>query len=411
MKNFDKIIAAVIAVIVAVFMGANLCFYDYTSSGSGRPYRVEINRIALEIEENGLADIDLSSYEYVTDVVRLSGDNSDFFQAESDYMIREIGGELYWFDYRQATQENKGRLVIVGNIFLGIMALLMIGLILFIRQKILLPFEELTNVPYELSKGNLTVPIKESKSRFFGRFIWGIDLLRENMETQKRRELQLQKEKKTLLLSLSHDIKTPLSAIKLYAGALSKGLYAEKEREIAAHINAKADEIEDYVSRIVSASKEDFLRFEVSIREFYLSALMGKIETYYRDKLSLVKTDFSVLRYTDCLLKGDPDRSVEVLQNIMENAVKYGDGRNIAIGFAQEDGCLLITVENSGCTLADTELPHLFESFWRGANSENIPGSGLGLYICRQLMHRMGGEIFAELQDGMMRVTAVFVKV
>lgn len=411
MKNFDKIIAAVIAVIAAVFMGANLCFYDYTSSGSGRPYRVEINRIALEIEENGLADIDLSSYEYVTDVVRLSGDNSDFFQAESDYMIREIGGELYWFDYRQATQENKGRLVIVGNIFLGIMALLMIGLILFIRQKILLPFEELTNVPYELSKGNLTVPIKESKSRFFGRFIWGIDLLRENMETQKRRELQLQKEKKTLLLSLSHDIKTPLSAIKLYAGALSKGLYAEKEREIAAHINAKADEIEDYVSRIVSASKEDFLRFEVSIREFYLSALMGKIETYYRDKLSLVKTDFSVLRYTDCLLKGDPDRSVEVLQNIMENAVKYGDGRNIAIGFAQEDGCLLITVENSGCTLADTELPHLFESFWRGANSENIPGSGLGLYICRQLMHRMGGEIFAELQDGMMRVTAVFVKV
>ncbi|MBO5282632.1 MAG: HAMP domain-containing histidine kinase [Lachnospiraceae bacterium] len=411
MKNFDKIIAAVIAVIAAVFMGVNLCFYDYTSSGSGRPYRVEINRIALEIEENGLADIDLSSYEYVTDVVRLSGDNSDFFQAESDYMIREIGGELYWFDYRQATQENKGRLVIVGNIFLGIMALLMIGLILFIRQKILLPFEELTNVPYELSKGNLTVPIKESKSRFFGRFIWGIDLLRENMETQKRRELQLQKEKKTLLLSLSHDIKTPLSAIKLYAGALSKGLYAEKEREIAAHINAKADEIEDYVSRIVSASKEDFLRFEVSIREFYLSALMGKIETYYRDKLSLVKTDFSLLRYTDCLLKGDPDRSVEVLQNIMENAVKYGDGRNIAIGFAQEDGCLLITVENSGCTLADTELPHLFESFWRGANSENIPGSGLGLYICRQLMHRMGGEIFAELQDGMMRVTAVFVKV
>lgn len=412
MKTFDKIIAAVIAVIAIVFTGANLCFYHYASTGSGRPYRVEINRIALEIEENGFADIDLSSYEYVTDVVRLSGDNSDFFHAESDYMIREIGSELYRFDYRQAAQENKGRLVIAGNSFLGIMALLMIGLILFIRQKLLLPFEELTNVPYELSKGNLTVPIKESKSRFFGRFIWGIDLLRENMEVQKRRELQLQKEKKTLLLSLSHDIKTPLSAIKLYAGALSKGLYSEKEkeREIAAHINAKADEIEDYVSRIISASKEDFLHFEVNISEFYLSALMSKIETYYREKLSLIKTDFSVRGYTDCLLKGDPDRSVEVLQNIMENGVKYGDGRNIAIGFAQEDGCLLISVENSGCTLADTELPHLFESFWRGANSENIPGSGLGLYICRQLMHRMGGEIFAELQDGEMRVTAVFVK-
>lgn len=67
--------------------------------------------------------------------------------------------------------------------------------------------------------------VKEDKSRFFGRFIWGVDLLRENMEQQKQRELDLQRDKKMLLLSLSHDIKTPLSAIKLYSKALSKGLY------------------------------------------------------------------------------------------------------------------------------------------------------------------------------------------
>ena len=79
-----------------------------------------------------------------------------------------------------------------------------------------------------------------------------------------------------LLLSLSHDIKTPLSAIKLYSKALSKGLYdsREKQNEIAENINLKADEIESYVSQIITASREDFLSLEVTVDEFYLSELI-----------------------------------------------------------------------------------------------------------------------------------------
>ena len=115
--------------------------------------------------------------------------------------------------------------------------------------------------------------------------------------------------------------------------------------------------------------------------------------------------------YTDCLINGDIDRSVEVMQNIMENAIKYGDGKNASISFSEEDGCILVTVANSGCTLPDTDLPHIFDSFWRGANAENEKGSGLGLYICRQLMHKMNGDIFAEINNGYMCVTAVFGKV
>lgn len=144
--------------------------------------------------------------------------------------------------------------------------------------------------------------------------------------------------------------------------------------------------------------------------EFYLSELVLKTERYYTEKLSLIGTNFSVSRYVNCLLKGDLNRSVEVIQNVMENAVKYGDGKNISLDFSEEDGCILITVRNRGCTLADTDLPHIFESFWRGQNAENISGSGLGLYISRRLMREMHGEIFAQIQDGAMYVTAVFAK-
>ena len=85
-------------------------------------------------------------------------------------------------------------------------------------------------------------------------------------------------------------------------------------------------------------------------------------------------------------------------------------GKDIKISFSEEDGCTLITVENSGCTLSEHDLPHMFESFWRGTNAEKEKGSGLGLYICRQLMRKMNGEIFAKIRGGEMCVTVVFGK-
>lgn len=407
MKAFNKIFAVVAAVVIAVFVTANVLLLN-DNKGSGRPYLVEISRLVNEIE-NGNA-YDISDCEYVTGI---SEYGEDFYNSHSDYVIREINGELYRFDYTTDSGADKSETILVISVILGIMSAVIIAVMIYIRAKILAPFEKLTDIPYELSKGNLTAPVKETKNKFFGRFVWGVDMLRENMEQQKERELNLQREKKMLLLSLSHDIKTPLSAIKLYSKALSKGLHTDKEKqlEIAENINAKADEIEGYVSEIITASREDFLSLDVTMGEFYLSELVSKIKVYYTEKLSLIKTDFTVGEYGNCLISGDLDRSVEVVQNIIENAIKYGDGKNISISFSEEEGCILVTVRNSGCTLLDTDLPHIFESFWRGANAENQKGSGLGLYICRQLMHKMNGEVFAQIKDGDMCVTAVFGKI
>lgn len=407
MKAFNRISVIVSALIIAVFAAANMLLLT-DNSESGRPYLVEISRLVREIENNNTADI--SECEFVTNITEY-GEN--FYNSDSDYVIREVNDKLYRFDYTIDSNKEKSETVFVVNVILGIMSAAIIAVMLYVRFKILSPFEKLTDIPYELSKGNLTTPVKETKNRFFGRFIWGVDVLRENMEQQKERELNLQREKKMLLLSLSHDIKTPLSAIKLYSKALSKGLYTntEKQSEIAESINTKADEIEGYVSEIITASREDFLSFEVDMGEFYLSELVNRIRIYYIEKLSLIKTDFTVGEYIDCLISGDLDRSVEVVQNIMENAIKYGDGKEISIGFSEEDGCILVAVKNSGCTLPDTDLPHIFESFWRGTNAENQKGSGLGLYICRQLMHKMNGEVFAQIKDRDMCVTAVFCKV
>ncbi len=406
MKAFNRIFSAVTVAMILLFAVVNMILAA-DKTNDGRLYRVEINRLVRKIEAKGSADI--SECEYVTNIERYG---EKFYSTDSDYVIREINGELYRFDYRANGCSNKAHLAGIVNVVLGTMAILFIAVMLYIKFAILAPFERLSGIPYELSKGNLAAPIKETKNRFFGKFLWGINVLRENIEQQKQRELEMQKEKKMLLLSLSHDIKTPLSAIKLYSAALSKNLYSDTEKQhiIAENINQKADEIEGYVSQIITASREDFLSLEVEMGEFYLSELVEKIAGYYREKLVLIKTDFIVGKYKNCLLSGDLNRSIEVLQNIMENALKYGDGRRMELIFPEDDECVQIAVTNGGCTLGKDDLPHIFESFWRGANAENIGGSGLGLYICRQLMCKMKGEIFAKIDDDIITVTAVFTR-
>ena len=113
---------------------------------------------------------------------------------------------------------------------------------------------------------------------------------------------------------------------------------------------------------------------------------------------------------TDCLVKGDKERVIEVLQNIMENAIKYGDGRQITIAFSEEEDCRLVSVVNTGSSIPEAELVHIFDSFYRGSNADHVKGSGLGLYICRSLMHRMDGEVFAEQSEDGFLVTVVIRK-
>lgn len=408
MKAFNRIFAAVVAAVILVFAVSNWILLR-PAENVGRPYLVEVNRLVLKIEAGTYDPADLAKCDYVTAVHTYS---EDFYTPHSDYVIRDIGGELYRFDYSHNSDTDKTGLIVTVNGILALMSLVIFGVLVYMKVMILQPFDKLKDTPYALSKGNLTSPLKETKNRFFGRFIWGLDLLRENMEQQKERELELQRDRKMLLLSLSHDIKTPLSAIKLYSKALSRGLYTDKAKqlEVTESIHAKADEIEGYVNQIISASREDFLSLDVNVGEFYLSTLVTRLEVYYREKLSLVKTVFSLGNYEDMLLTGDLERSVEVIQNMMENAIKYGDGKRISLEFSEEDGCALVTVRNSGCTLSDAELPHMFDSFWRGTNAHKEKGSGLGLYICRQLMNKMNGEVFAQIQEQDMCVSAVFQK-
>ncbi len=410
MNRFKGFVCLILIIEVVLILLCNGMYIHQSQSEAGRLYRVETARVAREIEEQNLTveqveALDLSTYETIVKVAVFKSEET----CNNDYVVEEINDNLYRIEYR-ANQESN--IIIWMNIALGGMILITAAVLIYVYRKVLKPFHAMSNLSYELAKGNLSTPVKEEKSKLFGRFLWGMDMLREKLEDNKEKELEFQKDRKTLILSLSHDIKTPLSSIELYSKALAEDLYdtEEKRNEALQGITRNVREIKGYVNEIVTASREDFLNLEVKNGEVYLSAVIDSIQAYYREKLSVVHTDFTVENFDECLLKGDQNRLIEVLQNIMENAIKYGDGRSVRITFEDEEDCKLIHIENSGNELKDEELPNLFDSFYRGSNSHGIKGNGLGLYICKTLMRKMDGEVYAKSGEESFAVTVVVRK-
>ncbi|MBO4473368.1 MAG: HAMP domain-containing histidine kinase [Clostridiales bacterium] len=394
MKKYWRITIIILLAELVLLLGCNFLMLGNMRKKSGKQYRVDVSRAVTDLRNGESSESVVKKYPSVTRITAFDPEEV----VNSDYTVAEINGDLVRFEYQIRADI---RPLIYMNIGLGAAILVSVAILLYIGLRVLRPFHKMSNLSVELARGNLTAPVQAEKNKYFGKFLWGINMLRDNLESNKEKELAMQKDKKTLILSLSHDIKTPLSAIKLYARALDEGIYdtEEKRREAIAGITHNASEIEKYVSDIVTASKEDFLNLEVEMSEFYIGEMMNRIEKLYREKFASLRTDFTIGEYTNVLLSGDCARLEEVLQNILENAIKYGDGRWVKITFSDEEDCRLITVTNSGCSVKEEEIPHLFESFYRGSNAENVGGSGLGLYIARSLMRMMNGDIFASREE------------
>lgn len=392
-------------------------FLKGQSEKKSREYLVEVNRIMSGMEEQGCFSMpDLDQMVYVKEVSFLeTGEDQnsqvlqEFFRKKNHYethveplVIEKKMSGFVRIDYKVNIKMEKQGWIIEGMILsAGVLTIL---LLCYLRRELIKPFFTLQNMPYELSKGRFGGEIPENKNRFFGKFLWGISMLKDHLDAAEKKALKLEKEKKMLLLSISHDIKTPLNSIKLYAKALQEGIYdtAEKQKNAAGQIEKLSNEIESFVKKIIQTSSEEILSIEVENSEFYLKELVEMIKAYYIPKCKLTMTDFETGDFVNRILKGSRDGAFEVIENIMENAFKYGDGKKIEISFYEEEGCQLIKISNTGMPVKKEEIPHLFDSFYRGSNVGEKEGNGLGLYICREIMRKMEGDIFAlPLENGM----------
>ena len=270
---------------------------------------------------------------------------------------------------------------------------------LFVYYKILKPFERFSEYPKRLSKGEITDKLQESPNRYFGEYVWGMNMLNDKLVEDKNRIQKLSEERQTFVSTIAHGIKTPVSTIKLYADAISTGLYQEdgvvneKDAQIADKIGKNAEEIERLVTEMIHVSGLTVFEYEPKIALFYLKELEVYVIEEYTNRLNMKRIPFTVDVQGNPLVNSDRDGICRVLGQLLDNAIKYGDGTGIMLIMEKQEDGYYFSVKNKGKGLPSNEIPYVFNCFWRGSNAEYMEGSGIGLYEARRIVRSLGGDI------------------
>jgi signal transduction histidine kinase len=272
-------------------------------------------------------------------------------------------------------------------------------------RRITRPLEAAEAVTRRIAAGDLgaQVPVPPRADRETASLAKSINTMAESLSHSKGLERQF-------LLSVSHDLRTPLTSIRGFAEAIADGTATDSARA-ADVIASESRRLERLVQDLLDLAKLDARRFSFDLRRIDLSEVVAGTGEGFRpaaDDLGL-----SLLIEPGALgtmpVTADPDRLAQVVANLVENAIKYATSQ-IRVVAAMSEGSPAIWVEDDGPGIAVSDLPRVFDRLFLSSRyPARQVGSGLGLAIVAELVHAMGGTVRAESPVTPSRGTRVIV--
>lgn len=289
--------------------------------------------------------------------------------------------EAQWQDYRNRLQALVIAVLLVMAAVCGIFYYL-------IHREVLRPFQKMRGFAQRVATGDLDTPLEMDEANAFGAFTESFDMMREELRRARENERAAEQSKRELVASLSHDIQTPVASIKAVA-ELMEVTADEAQSQRLKTIQQKVGQINTLVTDLFHATLEELNSLSVNPLSFPSDQLIDILKKAdYQDKTK-------VGEIPGCLLMVDPARLTQVMDNLIANSYKYADTA-IDVSAAIIDEGLLITLRDYGPGADPEELPLLFTKYFRGKVAEGKNGYGLGLFISRYLIERMGGRLECE---------------
>lgn len=307
---------------------------------------------------------------------------------------------------------------IIGMGIVGLIILLgMVGFGLYLNRNVITPFRKMHSFAGRVAEGRLDEPLAMDRDNLFGAFSESFDIMREELSASKQRELALQKKERELVASLSHDLKTPVTGIKLAAELLQMRFSVKAEngnadiifgRDEIESMNdgvngilQKSEQINALVSDLFTSTLDDLGEFKVNCRDED-SSVLAEIVKACDDKHYAVMGELPQI-----IVSIDRRRMAQVIGNIISNSYKYADTQ-IDIGFSLSEGFLEMRLQDHGQGVPNDEIELITNKFYRGKAwaDSGKDGNGLGLYIAKMLMKKMNGDLTAE-SDGGLAVTLI----
>jgi two-component system phosphate regulon sensor histidine kinase PhoR len=245
-----------------------------------------------------------------------------------------------------------------------------------------------------------------------GREVWlslcGVDVADATVYSFQDRtdERAVEKLKDDFVATASHELRTPLAAIYGAAKTLRRAdaLGEDGVERLISIISSESERLARVIDDILFASHLDSGRLRLDSERVDVAALVGDVA----DSLRL-QFEHDVTVHVEASSNGlpgvdvDPTRLRRVLLNLLENAIKYSpEGGPVVVGVDAQNGRLRLHVRDSGLGIPRGQHERIFEKFYRADPqlARGVGGTGLGLYICRELVQRMGGEIQVESEPG-----------
>ena len=339
-----------------------------------------------------------------------------YFRNEKQWMVKQVdyensdGKECSAFIVTKTDQiapQITGMVKELGIVIVLILVLTSLGLSFWIYRGVIGPLEQLKKATQNIKDGNLDFTVEPCGVAEINDLCEDFEEMRIRLKETAEEKVEFDKENKELISNISHDLKTPITAVKGYVEGIMDGVAdtPEKMDKYIKTIYNKAIDMDRLINELTTYSGIDNNRIPYNFHRINVADYFGDcVEEVGLDlEQRGIKLNYSNLVSPDTAVIADPEQMKKVINNIISNSVKYMDKPNghIDIRILDEVDAIRVEIEDNGKGIAQKDLQKIFERFYRTDASRNSAqgGSGIGLSIVKKIIEDHGGKVWATSKE------------
>lgn len=320
-------------------------------------------------------------------------------------------GEVYDIAISQSDEGHARIHLMTKDLFLSAFIILIftaLAIGLWLYRSIATPLVKLKKATQNIKEGNLDFVLDVEGNDEFSQLCQDFEEMRRRLKESTEEKNLIEKENKELISNISHDLKTPITAVKGYVEGIMDGVAdtPEKMDRYVRTIYNKTNEMDHLINELTFYSKIDTNRIPYTFSklnvEDYFSGCAEEVGLELETKgIELVYANYVE---NDVVVIADGEQIRRVIHNIIGNAIKYMDKKRGIIQIRVKDvGDLIqVEIEDNGKGIGAKDLPYIFDRFYRTDISRNSSkgGSGIGLSIVKKILEDHGGKVWATSREG-----------
>ena len=300
--------------------------------------------------------------------------------------------------------------ILLDTVFVIVLILILtaLGLCTWTYRGVMTPLNQLKEATKNIKEGNLDFTIEKTGVDEIGDLCDDFEEMRKRLKESAEEKVAFDKENKELISNISHDLKTPITAVKGYVEGIMDGVAdtPEKMDRYIRTIYNKANEMDRLINELAFYSKIDTNRIPYTFNKIHISDYFEDCVDELSVELESSGVSLTYFNYLeeDAVVIADAEQLKRVINNIVSNSLKYMDKPKGVINIRLRDvgDFIQIEIEDNGKGIAQKDLANIFERFYRTDASRNSSkgGSGIGLSIVKKIMEDHGGQVWATSKEG-----------